>query len=68
MFNKEDHLAYFKQLYDIEIVMKEDAEELLKIIEHPEAREILERIRQDEIRHAIIVQELIDLIEAVPAK
>lgn len=62
MFNKKDYLDYFKQLYDVEIEMKEDVEKLLKIIDHPEARKILENIRKDEIRHAVIVKDMIKLI------
>jgi rubrerythrin len=62
MFNKKDYLNYFKQLYDVEIVMKKEVKELLKIVNEPEAKKILERIREDEIRHADIVKEMIKLI------
>lgn len=62
MFSKKDYLDYFKQLYDVEIVMKKEVEQLLKIVDLPEARKILERIREDEIRHAKIVKDMIKLI------
>jgi hypothetical protein len=62
MFNKKDYLDYFGQLYDVEIIMKKEVEELLEIIEDPIAREILDRIRKDEIRHAKIIKSMIKLI------
>lgn len=62
MFKKKDYSDYFKQLYDVEIIMKKDVENLLKIIDHPEARLILERIRKDEMRHARLVQKMIKLL------
>jgi hypothetical protein len=62
MLNKKDYLNYFKQLYDVEIVMKKETEKLLEIIQEPEARKIIKRIREDEIRHAKIVKEMIKLI------
>lgn len=63
MFKNKDYVDYFKQLYDVEIIMKKDVENLLKIIEDPESIKILERIKKDEIRHAKIVQSLIKLIK-----
>ena len=63
MFNKKDYIDYFNQLYDVEIEMKEDAEKLLAIINNPEARRIIETIRNDEIKHAEIVKEMIRLID-----
>ncbi|MFZ2310305.1 MAG: hypothetical protein WAW11_02065 [Patescibacteria group bacterium] len=63
MFNKKDYLDYFNQLYDVEIKMKEDTEKLLAIIDNPEARKIIEAIRNDEIKHAEIVKEMIRLID-----
>lgn len=62
MFNKKGYLDYFDELYKVEIDMKESIDELLKIIEDPKSREILEKIRGDEIRHAIIVNGMKDLI------
>lgn len=62
MFNKQGYLDYFDELYKVEISMKESVEELLKVITDPESREILEKIRADEIRHAIIVNSMKDLI------
>lgn len=63
MFNKQVYLDYFKELYDVEIVMKEDVEKLLEIIEDPAHREILERIKVDEIRHAEIVTSMMKLVD-----
>jgi hypothetical protein len=63
MFNKQDYIDYFNQLYDVEITMKEDTEKLLAIIDNPEAKKIIEAIRNDEIRHAKIVKEMIKLID-----
>ena len=63
MFNKQDYIDYFNQLYDVEIQMKEDTEKLLAIIDNPEARKIIEAIRNDEIKHAAIVKEMIKLVD-----
>jgi len=63
MFQKKDYFDYFKQLYDVEISMKKEVGFLLKIIDHPESKIILERIKKDEIRHAKIVTDLIKLIK-----
>lgn len=62
MFNKKDYASYFKQLYAIELDMKREAQKLLKIIEHPEARVLLKKIVADEIRHAKIVKDMTSLI------
>lgn len=62
MFNKKDYLSYFKQLYEIEIVMKKETEQLLKLVADKESKKIIARIRADEIRHAKIVREMIKLI------
>jgi hypothetical protein len=62
MFKRKDYIDYFKQLYDVEIIMKKEVEDLLKIIEEPAAKELLERIRKDEMRHARIVKSMIKLI------
>jgi hypothetical protein len=59
MFKKKDYADYFKQLYDVEIIMKKDVENLLKIVDNPEAKLFLERIRKDEMRHARLVKSLI---------
>lgn len=63
MFNKKDYLKYFDELYEVEIMMKEEVEDLLKVIEHPSARKIIEQIKSDEIRHANIVKDLIKLVK-----
>lgn len=63
MFKNKDYVDYFRQLYDVEIIMKKDVDSLLKIISDPESIKILERIKKDEIRHAKIVQSLIKLIK-----
>ncbi len=63
MFNKQGYLEYFKELYDVEITMKEDVEKLLEIVDDPASREILERIKADEIRHAEIVTSMMKLID-----
>ena len=62
MFKKKDYVDYFKQLYDVEVVMKKEVEALLKIVDHPKAKIILEQIRKDEIRHAKIVKSMFKLI------
>ncbi|MFZ4631796.1 MAG: hypothetical protein ACOYL8_01145 [Patescibacteria group bacterium] len=62
MFNKKDYLQYFNELYEVETVMKEEMNDLLKIIELEDARKIIKQIKKDEIRHAKIVQSLIKLI------
>lgn len=62
MFKKKDYLDYFKQLYDVEIIMKKDVEKLLKIVDNQEVKLLLERIRKDEMRHAKLVKSLIKLL------
>ena len=62
MFNKKDYLEYFEELYRVEIAMRNEAEKLLKIIDEKRARQMLEQIRNDEIRHAELVKEMINMI------
>lgn len=62
MFDKQGYLDYFKELYDVEINMKNSVDELLTMIEDPESRKILEKIKADEIRHAEIVTNMVKLI------
>jgi hypothetical protein len=63
MFNKQGYLDYFKELYNVEIAMKERVEKLLEIVDDPTSREILEKIKADEIRHAEIVTSMMKLID-----
>lgn len=63
MFNKKDYLQYFDELYQVEIMMKKEAQDLLKIINNEEARIIIEKIEKDEIRHAKIIKDLIKLVK-----
>jgi len=62
MFNRKDYLAYFNELYKIELTMKKEAEGLLKLINDKESQKIIKKIRADEIRHAKIVKGMIKLI------
>lgn len=62
MFKNKDYRTYLKQLYAIEIDMENEIKDLLRIIENKKHIKILESIRQDEIRHAKIVQDLLKLI------
>ena len=62
MFKKKDYLEYFEELYNVELVMKKEAEDLLKIITEKKSRKILKQIVADEIRHAKIVKEMINII------
>jgi hypothetical protein len=62
MFNKKDYLNYFKQLYAIELEMKKEIEDLIKITNNAKSKVLLQSIRNDEIRHALIVKDLIKLV------
>ncbi len=62
MFIKKDYLNYFHQLYQIEIEMKKEIAYLMKIVSRSESKELLKKIHEDEVRHAIIVKELIKLV------
>lgn len=63
MFNKKDYLQYFEELYIVEINMKEEMNDLLKIIDNPKAVEIIKKIKADEIKHAKIVKDLMKLLK-----
>lgn len=63
MFNKKDYQQYFEELYVVEIKMKEEVNDLLKIVDDANAVKILKRIKADEIRHAKIVQGLMKLLK-----
>ena len=62
MFNKKDYLSYFEQLYKIELTMKKETEELLKLIKDKKSQKIIKKIHADEVRHSKIVKEMIKLI------
>ncbi len=62
MFNKKDYLAYFNQLYQVEIGMKKEVMGLLKFIDNPADQNILKKIAADEVRHAKIVETMKGLI------
>ncbi len=62
MFNKKDYLKYFQELYEVELGMKQEMVDLLKIMDQPEAIKIAEKIKADEVRHAKIVKDLMKLI------
>lgn len=62
MFTKKDYMKFFEQLYDIEIGMKKEATDLYKIVKNKEARAIIRRVINDEIRHAKIVKKMMKII------
>jgi len=62
MFKTKDYLEYFKQLYKVELMMKEEGETLLGLITDPEAQEILHHLVEDEKRHIKIVKQLMTLV------
>ncbi|MEI6529015.1 MAG: hypothetical protein WCN88_01245 [Candidatus Falkowbacteria bacterium] len=62
MFNNNDYRTYFKQLYEVELMMKREGEELLKLVPDEESQLILKSLVADEIRHAKIVKEMMALI------
>ncbi len=62
MFNTRDYRVYFTQLYQIELNMKRKAEKLLELIDDPIAKNKLQSIIDDEIKHIKIVQAMKDLI------
>ena len=62
MFQIKDYLAYFSQLYKIELEMEEEADSLLAMIDDPEIVVLLKKLKSDEKRHARIVKEIMKLI------
>jgi len=62
MFNKKDYRSYFRQLYSVELGMKQEGEDLLKLVSDPESQRLLKILIADEIRHAKIVKEMMELI------
>lgn len=63
MFAKKDYHGFFKQLYTLEIEMEEVIRGVERHVHCAEAKVILKRIRQDEIRHAKIVKRLMTLVK-----
>jgi rubrerythrin len=63
MFNKKDYQQYFEELYAVELKMKEEVDDLLKIVNDPSAVKILKKIKADEIKHAKIVQGFMKLLK-----
>lgn len=62
MFNNNDYRSYFKQLYEVELTMKREGEELLRLVPDEESQSLLKSLVTDEIRHAKIVKEMMALI------
>lgn len=62
MFNKKDYRSYFKQLYQVELMMRREGKDLLKLVSDPKSQELLKSLVADEIRHAKLVKEMMDLI------
>lgn len=62
MFNKKDYRSYFKQLYQVELIMRQEGKDLLKLVTDAESQELLKSLVADEIRHAKLVKEMMDLI------
>lgn len=63
MFQKNDYLEYFDNLYKIELGMEKEGRLLLKIIDDPLARKLLQVLIKDEMRHKKIVKDLIKTIK-----
>lgn len=63
MFQKKDYLEYFDNLYKIELGMEKEGRLLLKIIDDPMARKLLQILIKDEVRHKKIVKNLIKIIQ-----
>jgi len=59
MFNREDYINYFLELYKTEADMKHSAQSLLHEINDDYSRDALQRIIQDEQRHMKMIQEMI---------
>ncbi len=62
MFNKRDYRSYFKQLYQVELMMKKEGRALLKLVPDKDSKELLNILIADEIKHAKIVKEMMNLI------
>jgi len=62
MFNKKDYRSYFRQLYSVELGMKQEGEDLLKLVNDPESQGLLKALIADEVKHAKIVKEMMELI------
>lgn len=63
MFEKQDYLEYFKKIEDIEIEMAGRAKRLLDNVQDKDVKKMLQKILNDEKRHAKIAESIIDLIK-----
>ena len=55
MFTKNDYLKYFDELYEVEMLMKREANKLMRTIKDPKIQGMLQSLFDDEVRHAKIV-------------
>lgn len=62
MFKKSDYISYFDQLYKTEVEMEKEGRALLKLINEPEAQELLRHLIREEVKHKKIVKSLKKLI------
>ncbi|MFA6161383.1 MAG: hypothetical protein WCT54_05125 [Patescibacteria group bacterium] len=62
MFKKKDYVTYFDQLYKIEVEMEREGRDLLKMVNEPEAQELLRHLIREEVEHKKIVKSLKNLI------
>jgi rubrerythrin len=62
MFTEDDFLHYFNQLQRIEIEMNKTYQYLSNEIEHPEYKNLFNRLAKEELDHLALVQSLKDLI------
>jgi hypothetical protein len=58
MFTKSDFIKYFNQIGDLEQKMVANMDELLGILDDASAIAILTEIRNDEIRHVHILNDI----------
>jgi hypothetical protein len=65
MFSKDDYIRYFNQISDIEKKMLENINELLKFINENSTIEILNTIKEDEIRHINILTKISKLVNDI---
>jgi rubrerythrin len=63
MFSNKDYLEYFEEIGRIEVEMQKRGHELSECFSDPRIKKMLRGLVKDEVRHAKIVTDLINLIK-----
>ena len=62
MFTRELYREYCSQVLDLELAMQEEARRLAALAPDQESKRLLEQIVADEVRHAGLAAELLQLV------